>query len=111
MAHFAEIDETNTVLRVIVVHNNELLINGVESEDAGIAFCRSLYGENTNWVQTSYNGSFRERFAGEGCVYDAELDAFINPEPIKEVPIDVPSRPTEGNWVLNKETFVWEEVL
>ena len=95
MAHFAEIDETNTVLRVIVVHNNELLVDGVESEEAGIAFCRSLYGENTNWVQTSYNGNFRGVYAGEGCIYDPELDAFIPPKPY-------------NSWILNEDTCNWE---
>ena len=56
MAHFAELDEDNKVLQIIVISNdvtyNE---NGVEEEELGIAFCKSLYGENTKWVQTSYN--------------------------------------------------------
>jgi hypothetical protein len=57
MAHFAELDENNTVLRVIIVHNNDCLKDGKEDEAAGIAFCQSLFGANTRWVQTSYNGN------------------------------------------------------
>ena len=64
MAHFAQLDETNIVTQVIVVHNNELLDNGVESEAKGVAFCQSLFGGT--WVQTSYNGNIRKNFAGIG---------------------------------------------
>ena len=96
MAHFAELDATNTVTQVIVVHNNELLDNGVESEAKGIAFCQSLFGGN--WVQTSYNASIRKNYAGIGCTYDPVRDAFI------------PPKPEEGNWVLNEDTCRWEEV-
>jgi hypothetical protein len=75
MAHFAELDETNTVIRVIVVHNNELLDNGVESEQKGIDFCHNLLGGR--WIQTSYNGTFRGRFCGTGDFYDQALDEFV----------------------------------
>ena len=47
MAHFAQLDDNNIVTQVIVVANEELLDNGVESEEKGIAFCKSLFGENT----------------------------------------------------------------
>jgi len=78
MAHFAELDENNIVIRVIVVSNNELLDEqGQESEIKGIAFCKSLFGENTIWKQTSYNGNFRNQFAGIGNIYNSETDAFI----------------------------------
>lgn len=78
MAHFAEIDDTNKVLRVIVI-SNEVIENApaLENESLGIEFCKSLYGQNTNWVQTSYSGSFRDRFAGIGYIYDPILDTFI----------------------------------
>ena len=80
MAHFAELDENNVVLRVIVIHNNELFDeNGVESEAKGIAFCKNLYGENTLWVQTSYNNKFRGTYASVGGKYDSEKDIFIKP--------------------------------
>ena len=76
MAHFAELDENNIVTRVIVVHNNELLDSkGFESEWKGIEFCIQHYGGR--WVQTSYNDSFRGKYAGIGDYYDETLDEFI----------------------------------
>lgn len=95
MAHFAQLDENNVVTQVIVVHNNELLLDGVENETKGVLFCKSLYGEDTKWVQTSYNANIRKNYAGIGFTYDADLDAFI---PIK--PFD--------SWILNEETARWE---
>ena len=81
MAHFAQLDENNVVTAVIVVHNNELLDGtGQESEAQGIAFCQGLYGSNTRWVQTSYNATFRGRYAGIGYRYDATADEFLLPE-------------------------------
>lgn len=82
MAHFAQLDEDNVVTQVIVVHNNELLENGVESEAKGIAFCQSLFGADTRWVQTSYNGNFRGVYAGIGYTYNAENNVFVAP-PVK----------------------------
>jgi hypothetical protein len=93
MAHFAQLDENNVVLQVIVVHNNELVeskdtvvnedgsvsVSVVESEAKGIAFCQSLFGADTRWVQTSYNNSFRGNYAGVGNVYDAENNVFVGP--------------------------------
>jgi hypothetical protein len=94
MAHFAEIGLNNTVLRVIVVHNNELLDeSGVEQETKGVEFCRGLFGGT--WVQTSYNANFRKNFAGTGFTYDSERDAFISPKPF-------------ASWVLNEDTCRWE---
>jgi len=79
MAHFAEIDKNNIVKQVIVV-NNEVLKdeNGVEQESIGAQFCADLLGGT--WIQTSYNGNFRGRFAGIGSIYDAVNDVFVAPE-------------------------------
>mgnify|MGYP001042559180 CR=1 FL=1 len=66
-----------------------------ESEDKGIAFCQSLFGADTVWKQTSYNGTFRKNFAGKGFTYDADRDAFIAPQPF-------------NTWVLNEDTCRWE---
>ena len=80
MAHFAQLDETNTVTQVIVVHNNELLDeNNNESEQKGIDFCVNLLGGT--WIQTSYNANFRGNFAGIGSFYDPVNDVFVTPEP------------------------------
>jgi hypothetical protein len=79
MAHFAKLDETNKVIQVIVVHNNELLDeNGNESEQKGIDFCVAHYGGT--WIQTSYNGNFRGRYASGGYIYDPVNDVFVAPE-------------------------------
>jgi hypothetical protein len=78
MAHFAQLDDNNIVIKVIVVHNNELLDqDGNEIEQKGIDFCKSLFGKNTKWIQTSYNGSFRAKYAGKDDIYDEINDIFI----------------------------------
>ena len=78
MAHFAELDNNNIVTRVVVVHNNELLDNnGIESEQKGVNFCVALFGGV--WVQTSYNATFRNKYAGIGDSYDELLDEFVAP--------------------------------
>jgi len=60
MAHFAELDENNIVLQVTVVNNSDILDeNGNESEEIGIQFNKNLLGQDTKWVQTSYNSNFR----------------------------------------------------
>lgn len=76
MAHFAKL-ENNFVIDVIVV-NNEVLEhkNFPESEAIGVAFCKSLFGENTEWKQTSYNNNFRGKYAGLGDFYNSETDQF-----------------------------------
>jgi hypothetical protein len=76
MAHFVQMNG-NTCGQVIVV-NNEVLENKPfpESEPIGILFCKSLYGADTNWLQTSYNNNFRGTYAGPGMIYDPELDEF-----------------------------------
>ena len=74
MAHFAEIDSNSIVLRVVVIGDADCLdSDNNESESVGIAFCRSLFGASTNWVQTSYNNRIRYRFAGTGMKYDATI--------------------------------------
>lgn len=70
MAHFAQLKD-NVVTQVIVVNNEE-----VPDEATGIAFCKSLFGEDTEWVQTSYNSNFRGTFAGVGMIYDPIEDTF-----------------------------------
>jgi len=86
MAHFAKI-ENNIVTQVIVVANEVLLDeNGQEQEALGTAFCKSLFGEDTQWVQTSYNGNFRGTYAGIGMTYDPAKDEFVSP--VVEVPAE-----------------------
>ena len=67
MAHYAQLDENNIVTQVIVVANSDITdANGNEVEEIGIAFCKKLLGEDTNWKQTSYNNNIRVRYAGIG---------------------------------------------
>lgn len=73
MAHFAEIDENNIVLQVLVVSN--------DLEDKGAEFLSNDLGLGGKWVQTSYNGKIRKNYAGIGYYYDEVRDAFIPPEP------------------------------
>jgi hypothetical protein len=70
MSHWAEINETGLVLRVLVGDNNE--------PDEGESFMNSLGG---TWVKTSYNGTIRKNYAGVGYTYDEVRDAFIPPRP------------------------------
>lgn len=70
MSHWAEIDESNKVIRVLVGDNNE--------PDEGEAFVNSLGG---TWIKTSYNGKIRYNFAAKGYLYDPIDDAFIAPMP------------------------------
>jgi hypothetical protein len=84
MSHFAELDENNVVLRVLVGDNN--LPN--EGYDW---FVENLGGR---WVQTSYNATIRKNFAGIGYTYDEELDAFIPPKPFE-------------SWTLDEDTCRW----
>jgi hypothetical protein len=80
MAHFAELDPNNVVLRVLVVSNEDITDeNGQEQEQLGIAFLQGLFGADTRWIQTSYNATIRGVYAGIGYVYDAEADQFVPP--------------------------------
>ena len=94
MAHFAQIDENNVVTQVIVVANSDTAdVSGVEKEHIGAAFCEKLLGGT--WKQTSYNGSIRKNYAGLGYTYNADIDAFVPPQPF-------------ASWLLNETTAQWE---
>jgi len=116
MAHFAEIDDKNIVLRVIVVADEDCLLGGVESEEVGASFCSSLLGGR--WVQTSYNRRIRKNFAGIGYSYDEQADAFIPPQPFPSWSINTSSyewqppipRPEEGLWAWDEELLSWTEI-
>jgi hypothetical protein len=106
MASFAKI-ENNLVITVESVVNEVLKdSNGIEQEQLGIDFLRTLYNEpNAVWKQTSYNTiggvhnnggtPFRKNHAGIGYTYDEDRDAFISPKPY-------------NSWILNEDTCLWE---
>jgi hypothetical protein len=93
MAHFAKLDENNIVLEVNVVNNDAL--DASNEEASGIAFLTEWSGGYSNWKQTSYNGTFRKNYCGQGFVYDIERDAFIPPK-------------CHDSAVLNEETCLWD---
>lgn len=76
MAHFVKMN--GNVCGEVIVVNNEVLENKPfpESEPIGIAFCKLLYGEDTEWLQTSYNANFRGIYASPGATYDPDLNVF-----------------------------------
>ena len=89
MAYFAQLNSDNVVVNVIRIQNSVIQdLPFPESEPIGVAFCQSLYGDDTIWKQTSYNATFRELYAGIGDTYDPELDMFVGqsppPDPEKE---------------------------
>jgi len=106
MAYFAKLNSLNIVEQVVSVNDTELLDNGVESENKGVEFLRTLFNEPTAvWIQTSYNThggvhsegkeSFRKNYATVGGLYDVTRNAFI---PKKRY----------DSWMLNEHTCLWE---
>ena len=87
MSHWAEIDETNKVIRVLVGENND------PAGDEGYQWLLDNLGGT--WIKTSYNRSIRKNFAGIGMFYDPDFDAFIAAQCHKEA-------------VLNETTCIWE---
>jgi len=75
MAHYAYLDDTNTVVTVIVGKDETELIDGLDPE--------IYYAQGTPYTvkRTSYNGRIRFNFAGVGYIYDPVDDAFIAPMP------------------------------
>ena len=109
MSHWAEIDDSNIVLRVLVGNNNEA--------DEGEAFMNSLGGR---WVKTSYNGNIRKNYAGIGFTYDPVADYFFAPRPYPSWTLDadaqwqapVPMPVEEGKFFTwDEETLSWIELI
>jgi hypothetical protein len=117
MAHFAQIDENNIVIRVIVVADSDC--NGgqyPESDPIGAEFCNKLLGGV--WKQTSYNSNFRKRYAGIGFSFDAEKDMFIARQPYPswtlndegdwQAPVEMPDDGKFYQW--DEELLMWLEI-
>jgi len=110
MAHFAEIDANNLVIRVLVTDNND------PAGDEGYQWLLDTLGGN--WIQTSYNSTIRKNYAGVGFSYDLELDAFIAPKPYPSWELDglakwqppVPYPEIEKPHTWNEETLSWVEI-
>ena len=106
MAHWAEIDNDNKVIRVLVGDNNDP--NG----DEGYQWLLDNLGGT--WIQTSYNHNIRKQYAGIGFTYDAINDVFIAPQPYPSWALDndfnwqpPTPRPIEGMWYWNESEQVW----
>lgn len=96
MAHFARLNSDNIVIDVLVV-KNEVLLNdsNEEQESLGIEFLKSIFGQDTKWVKTSYNNNIRNKFAGLDEFYDEQNDVFYSQQPF-------------NSWTLNTTTWEWE---
>lgn len=78
MAHFAEINKNNKVLRVVVTDNNA-------PNEGHDWLVKNLGGK---WIKTSYNNNIRKQFAGVGFTYDPAADVFIAPQPFPSWSLD-----------------------
>lgn len=76
MPHFAELNERNEVVRVIVADS--------------LAWCQTRLGGN--WIQTSYNATVRKNYAGIGYTYRDDIDAFVSPQPILNFTLSAQAR-------------------
>lgn len=95
MAYFAQLDKDNNVVCVQIVANIDTCnFDGIEVEQVGQNFLKSMFGQDTRWVQTSYNKKIRVNYAQVGYTYNEELDAFIPPKPFK-------------SWVFNPSIYYY----
>jgi len=112
MAHFAEIDSNNIVVKVIVINNEDVgNLSFPESEKLGQEYIKNVIGLAGKWLQTSYNGNFRENFAGASWWYIPEKDIFVPPKPYDSWKLT-----NEGMWEAPKpiptepgKFYIWEE--
>jgi hypothetical protein len=118
MAYFAQIDDDGIVLRVISVNNADAPDPAPSnSEPLGQAFIADTLRLAGTWVQTSWSGSIRKRYAGIGWRYDAQADVFISPQPYPSWTLDAnhdwqppTPMPAEGGpWAWDEDTLSWVE--
>lgn len=96
MAHFAELDNNNIVLQILVIDNQEILNSeGIEDEQLGIDFFTEHLNSSNTFIQTSYRGTFRFNFASIGGTYDYEHGAFISEKDF-------------DSWELDETTFTYK---
>ena len=91
MAHFAELNNENQVIRVVVVSNEDVDANGGDLSTEAEAFVATIVPHLENgiaWKQTSYNHNFRKQYAGAGQFYDASKDKFIELQPYPSWSLD-----------------------
>jgi hypothetical protein len=124
MAHFAEIDSNNIVLRVNRACNIDIANNGGEqSEQAAQHFATvsPLSQNGIKWIQTSYNNNFRKQYAGIGYTYDSVKDKFISPQPYPswlldsnddwQPPVPYPQNNNNQYYSWNENNKTWDLVI
>ncbi len=113
MAHFAELNDNNEVINLIVINNFEILDeDGKESEAIGIALAKEITNSSNDWVQTSYNNNFRKQLGTPGFTYDETKDIFIAPKPYASWTLDGNSDwqpPTAKPDVTPPDYAYWDE--
>ena len=123
MAHFAELDNNNEVLRVVVIGNDITTTDGILGNNDmhvdGETWCINFFKGGT-WKQTSYNHNFRKQYAGIGFTYDPAKNKFISPKPHAswaldanddwQAPVTYPTITTYGsNDPLDRYMISWDE--
>jgi hypothetical protein len=91
MAHFAELDSNNVVLRVVVISNEDVDANGGDYSTEAETFVSGLVPHSDTgvaWKQTSYNGNSRKQYAGIDYTYDSTKDKFLHPQPFASWSLD-----------------------
>ena len=91
MAHFAELDNENKVIRVVVISNEDVDANGGDlhpDAETFVATIVPLLENGVAWKQTSYNNNFRKQYCGKGFIYDATKDKFIVLQPFSSWSLD-----------------------
>ena len=120
MAHFAELDGNNVVLRVVVVGNDVETAAGPLGENDmhvdGETWCVNFF-KGGNWKQTSYNNNFRKQYCGKGYTFDAAKNKFISPQPYDswaldgnddwQAPVTYPTDTTDKNISWDEENQKW----
>jgi len=111
MAHFAELDDNNIVLRVCVVDNKHV---PSDKHVDGETWCTNFWGGT--WKQTSYNNNFRKQYAGKNFTYDASKDKFIAPKPYASWSLDGNddweppiSKPSDDKTNGGDKFYFWDE--
>ena len=121
MAHFAELNSSNEVLRVIVVSNDDVDANGGDQHANAETFVTTIVPHSTGgvaWKQCSYNNNFRKQYAGKGFTYDSSKNKFIQPQPYSSWALDsnddwqAPTdKPDDGKlYYWNETDREWKEV-
>ena len=91
MAHFAELDENNIVVRVLVFDDADVNANGGDQSQTAASFCETIvpFSETgVKWVQTSFNNNFRKQYASRGFTYNPTQNVFIKPQPFSSWSLD-----------------------